>query len=239
MTRAFYHDHPDITELESRIIKAKPGVVLFEATPFFPGGGGQLTDRGTVTVAGQSYQVTGIESDADGYWHLIDQDIELDGMASLRVDSEFRNLMCELHTLAHIANAIVFQNFGNPLLTGAQLSDNGTLRLDFDLPGADNAKLRALEPEFNDAIKSGLEVSQQYMPWDEANAIDGMFRSKTVAPPRLKDGMVRIVDIAGLDQQACGGTHLVSTDQSRPVKILKVENKGRQNRRLRLCIDDS
>ncbi len=239
MTRAFYHDNPDTIELESRIIRAKPGAVLVEDSPFFPGGGGQLADRGTVTVANRSHQVTGVESDAAGLWHMIDSDVELDGMASLCIDSEFRNLMCELHTLAHIANAIVFQNFGNPLLTGAQLADNGTLRLDFDLPGADNAKLRALEPDFNDAIKSGLEVNQNYMSWDEANAISGMFRSKTVAPPRLEDGMVRIVNIAGLDQQACGGTHLKSTDQSRPVKILKVENKGRQNRRLRLGIDDS
>ena len=61
-----------------------------------------------------------------------------------------------------------------------------------------------------------------------------MFRSKSVSPPRQEDGMVRIVEIAGLDRQACGGTHLASTGRARPVRILKVDNKGRQNRRIRV-----
>ena len=72
------------------------------------------------------------------------------------------------------------------------------------------------------------------MPYDEAKAIPGMFRSKAVAPPPQADGMVRIVEIAGLDRQACGGTHLASTGRSRGARILKIENKGRHNRRVRV-----
>jgi misacylated tRNA(Ala) deacylase len=61
-----------------------------------------------------------------------------------------------------------------------------------------------------------------------------VLRSKAVTPPPQSDGKVRIVEIAGLDRQACGGTHLASTGQSRPLCILKVENKGRHNRRVKI-----
>ena len=61
-------------------------------------------------------------------------------------------------------------------------------------------------------------------------------RSRSVAPPPAADGSVRIVEIVGLDRQACGGTHLASTGRSRPVRILKIDNKGRHNRRVRLAL---
>jgi misacylated tRNA(Ala) deacylase len=146
--------------------------------------------------------------------------------------------MCELHTLAHIANSIVFQEFGGALLTGAQLSADGTFRVDFDLPGADADRLRGLDGPVNDIIKQDLPIRAFHMRWDEAAAVPGLFRSKAVSPPRQPDGNVRIVEIAGLDRQGCGGTHLTSTGRSRPVRILKVDNKGRQNRRIKVGFAD-
>jgi misacylated tRNA(Ala) deacylase len=61
-----------------------------------------------------------------------------------------------------------------------------------------------------------------------------LLRSKSVTPPPGEDGTVRIVEIVGLDRQACGGTHLASTGRSRPLRILKIDNKGRHNRRVRI-----
>jgi len=238
MAGTMYHQHPKTMELKAKIVNSRPGGVKLDRTLFFPGGGGQLPDRGKILWSGLDLNITGIDSDENGVWHTFEEDLIPEGECLLKIDPEFRNMMCELHTIAHVVNAIVFQNFGNPLLTGAQLADNSSLRLDFDLPGADNAKLRALSDPVNDVIRQGLEVKTTYMPWDEANAIPGIFRSKSVSPPRQADGMVRIVEIDGLDRQACGGTHLMSTDQSRSIKILKVENKGRQNRRIRIGMTD-
>jgi misacylated tRNA(Ala) deacylase len=65
----------------------------------------------------------------------------------------------------------------------------------------------------------------------------GLIRSRSVAPPPTADGKVRVIEIAGLDRQACGGTHLASTDASHPLRILKIENKGRHNRRLRIGLE--
>jgi misacylated tRNA(Ala) deacylase len=72
------------------------------------------------------------------------------------------------------------------------------------------------------------------MALEAARAEPGLLRSRSVAPPPTADGSVRIVEIVGLDRQACGGTHLASTGRSRPLRILKIDNKGRHNRRVRI-----
>ena len=74
------------------------------------------------------------------------------------------------------------------------------------------------------------------MDWDEAAREPGLFRAKSAAPPRNEDGTVRVVTIGELDRQACGGTHVASTGLCRAVRIAKIENKGRQNRRVRVAI---
>ncbi len=240
MPRSFWQDHPGALEIDAQVVDARPGAVRLDRSPFFPGGGGQLADRGTIEWTGGLLAVTGLVRDERGlWWHQLDGADELQGMVTAKVDVSFRHLMCELHTLAHVANSIVHQDFGGALLTGAQLSADGTFRVDFDLPGSDADRLRALADPINAAIRRDHPVTSFHMPWTEAEAQTGLFRSKAVSPPRQEDGLVRIVEIVGLDRQACGGTHLASTGQARPVKILKVDNKGRQNRRIRIGFADA
>ena len=78
-----------------------------------------------------------------------------------------------------------------------------------------------------------------YVPMAEAQAEHGLIRSRSVAPPPTPDGKIRIVEIVGLDRQACGGTHLASTGGSPPIRILKIDNKGRHNRRVRIGLADA
>ena len=108
------------------------------------------------------------------------------------------------------------------------------LRMDFDVPGADNDRLRALEGPINDIIRQDVPLNFIYVPMHEAQAEKGLIRSRSVAPPPTPDGKIRVVEIVGLDRQACGGTHLASTGGSPPVRILKIDNKGRHNRRVRI-----
>lgn len=231
----FCQSRPDVLELVVPVLEARPGGVLLAESPAFPGGGGQLMDKAILAWEGGEAELTAMTPDPRGWWHLFAGEAEIAGPVRISVEAEFRALMRELHTLAHVANAVVFREFGGALLTGAQLNADATFRLDFDLPGAENAeRLRALDGPINDAIRQDFPVRAFHMDWQEANATPGLFRSKSVAPPKGDDGRVRIVEIAGLDKQGCGGTHLDSTGQARPVKVLKVENKGRQNRRIRL-----
>jgi misacylated tRNA(Ala) deacylase len=106
--------------------------------------------------------------------------------------------------------------------------------MDFDLPESDNDRLRALEAPINNVIRQNLAVRYGYMPMTGAAAQPGLLRSKSVTPPPLEDGTIRIVEIVGLDRQACGGTHLGSTGGSPRLRILKIDNKGRHNCRVRI-----
>jgi misacylated tRNA(Ala) deacylase len=238
LPRPLYLEKPALDELETEVLDARPGALLVARSPFFPGGGGQLADRGTLLWAGGELLLVGTRVDAVGVWLEHDGGEVAPERLLLRLDRAFRALMSELHTLAHIVNAIVYAGFGGALLTGAQLSSDATLRVDFDLPHADNEHLRRLDGPINAALRENLAVSAFNMPWQEAAAIPGMFRSKTVSPPMQADGSVRIVEIRGLDRQACGGTHLASTGMARPVRILNVESKGRHNRRVRVGLLD-
>jgi len=234
MTRYHCHDHPDTLTLATTVLEARPGAVALAATPFYPGGGGQLADRGVLRWSGGEARVVGFESTGGRIWHLIDGQAELAGAVEAAVDPAFRAMQAQLHTATHIMNALVFQQFDGALVTGAQMNDDSTARMDFDLPDADNDRLRALEPALNDVIRRDLAVRTAYVPMDEAAETPGLLRSRSVTPPPGRDGRVRIVEIVGLDRQACGGTHVAATGVCGMLKILKIENKGRHNRRVRI-----
>jgi len=234
MPRLFCHEHPEVLIVETRVVDARPGAVVLEQSPFYPGGGGQLPDRGQLRGSHGALRVIGIEVTDGRVWHLLDEPIELAGAAEAAVDAAFRAMMAELHTDAHVLNALVFRHFQGALVTGAQLNADGTARVDFDLPTADNDRLRAHEPEINDVIRQDLPVRHAYVAAADARADRGLLRSRSVTPPPDADGAIRVVEIVGLDRQACGGTHLTSTAGSRAVRILKIDNKGRHNRRIKI-----
>ena len=238
MSRYFCHEHPDVLVLETRVVDTRPGAVVLEQSPFYPGGGGQLADRGLLRWSEGEVRVTGIEAVDGRFWHLLANTVEVTGVVETAVDPDFRSMMTQLHTDTHIVNALIFQHFQGALVTGAQMNDDGTARMDFDLPDADNDRLRALEPEINDVIRQDLPVRYAYVPEADALAERGLLRSRSVAPPLGPDGTFRVVEIVGLDRQACGGTHLASTAGSRLVRILKIDNKGRHNRRIKMGFAD-
>jgi misacylated tRNA(Ala) deacylase len=233
-SRFLCHEAPDLHEFEATVLDTRPGAVALSRSAFYPGGGGQPADRGVLRWVGGVARVERLEAEGDLLWHVLREPVVVEGTVEGVVDAAFRRQMCQLHTDLHLVNALVFQAFDGALVTGAQIGDDGTARIDLDLPGADNARLRALEPAVNDAIRQDLAVRQVYVPTEVALAERGLLRSRSVAPPPQADGTIRVVEIAGLDRQACGGTHLASTGQSPPVQILKVDNKGRHNRRIRI-----
>jgi len=234
LQRPYAVDHPGVLELDGYALDARPGAVLLAQSPFYPGGGGQLPDRGTIAWQDRICRVIGLEHSLEGLWHLIDDDAAPEGQLHLRIETAFRRLMCEQHTVAHLVNSAVYTRFDGALLTGVRMTETDEFSVDFDLPKVATEQVRAVEAAVNAAIADDRPVRAFDMRYDDAEATAGLFRAKSVAPPRQADGLIRIVDIEGLDQQACGGTHLDSTAHARRIRILKVDNKGRQNRRFRI-----
>jgi misacylated tRNA(Ala) deacylase len=238
MAHLYCHEHPDTLVLATEVIDARPGKIALAQSPFYPGGGGQPGDQGVIRWAAGEARIVGFEYADETLWHLLDSQAEISGSVEAAVDPRFRRIMRQLHTGTHILNAFVYQSFDGALVTGVQMTGDGTARMDFDVPGADNDRLRALEAPINDVIKQDIAVTFDYVPFEQAQAQHGLIRSRSVAPPPTPDGKIRIVDIAGLDRQACGGTHLASTGASPSIRILKIDNKGRHNRRVRIGLTE-
>jgi misacylated tRNA(Ala) deacylase len=233
------HEQPDLYEHEATVVETRPGGVALDRSAFHPGGGGQVSDVGAIEWSGGRAAVTHIEIDGDTWWHVLgDGSVSPTGDVAVTVNAEHRLSVASLHTISHVLNAFVFDEFSGALVTGAQIGGDGRGRMDFDLPEVDNDRLRALETPINDVIERGLAVASLYVPVDEATPESGLMRSMSVAPPPTPEGTFRVIDVDGVDRQACGGTHLSNTSQSRPIRITKVENKGRHNRRVRFQFAD-
>jgi misacylated tRNA(Ala) deacylase len=230
MSRYYCHEHPDVLTLQTRTVDARPGAVVLQDSPFHPGGGGQLPDRGLVVRDGLAWASRGPEG-RHGFAGASRASGGLGTRRGPHVDQS-----TELHTDTHILNALVYRHFAGALVTGAQLNDDGTARMDFDLPDADNDRLRALEPEINDAIRQDLPVRYAYVI-DSHGGLEGPPNPQALGTPRQSRGAPRS-PFGTLDRQACGGTHLPSTARSRPIRVLKIDNKGRHNRRVRLGLVD-
>jgi misacylated tRNA(Ala) deacylase len=229
------HERPDLLHFETEIVASRPGGVVLARSALHPGGGGQVSDRAQLLHRDGEAQIVDVSLERGRYWHVLDSNVELaSGPVAVSIDAAHRLRVAQLHTDTHILNALVFRHFAGALVTGAQINGDGTARMDFDLPDVDNDHVRALEPELNDVIRQGLDVRAVYVSVNEARTTPGLIRSMSVTPPPTPDGRLRIVEIAGLDRQACGGTHLTNTAESLPVRITKIENKGRRNRRVRL-----
>lgn len=233
----FCHDNPTVLTLETAVIEQRGTLVRLAETPFYPGGGGQLPDRGQLRWPDGAVPVVGFREMAGQLWLELIEETILPPRLEAVVDPAFRARQTQLHSDLHIVNALVFRHFDGALVTGAQMNADGTARIDFDVPGADSAALRALEPEINAVIQQDLPIRCDRIPVEQARREPGLLRSQSVDPPVDPDGRLRVVEIVGLDRQACGGTHLRSTGQSPAIRIVKVDNKGRKNRRVRIALE--
>jgi misacylated tRNA(Ala) deacylase len=231
------HVEPLLLEHDARVLAADPGRVCVSRSALHPGGGGQESDLGTIEHDGGLATITAVEGEEHGgtWLRLNDPGLVIVGdSVVVRVDPERRQTLSALHTDTHILNALVFQRFDGALVTGAHISADGTARMDFDLPDVDNDLLRGLDVAVNEVITAALDVRAVYVTTTEALSTPGLIRSASVAPPPTSTGEFRVIEIGGLDRQACGGTHLSNTSQSNAIAVTKIENKGRRNRRVRM-----
>jgi misacylated tRNA(Ala) deacylase len=151
------------------------------------------------------------------------------------VEDGRRTALMRTHSGLHVLCGVVFRDFGS-LVTGGNMEPYAA-RMDFDLPEVPPGFKETVESACNKEIAAGRRIDARVLPRAEAFALPDIIRTATnLVPPDVSQ--VRIIDIVGLDQQADGGTHVASTSQIGRIEVVKVENKGKGFRRLRIRICD-
>lgn len=240
MTERLYHTRSKCLEFDVCLKKLEGNRIVLEPVPFYPEGGGQPADKGIVEINGETYQVNGAAVCGSLVHVELDRPVgncEVGALVHACIDAGLRHMHSRLHTALHILNGVVYQRF-QALVTGAQINSNGTARMDFNLPAdVPGAALRDLEGPINDTVSEGRPVVVLNLSSEEVMSTPGLVRTQNRGVPMPLHEEVRVVEIEGLDKQACGGTHVANTAECGIIRISKVDNKGRGNRRVTIRLE--
>ncbi|MDP9239549.1 MAG: alanyl-tRNA editing protein [Actinomycetota bacterium] len=227
---------PSVREWDSTVVWSSSsdpdaGIVL-DRSAFYPGGGGQPPDHGVLLWQGVRTRIVGTRKGDEHYLLPAPEDPVPPPGTQVRgaLDDERRTALMRIHSGLHVLCGTVFRDFG-ALVTGGNM-EPGEARMDFNLPEVPPGFKQTLEDAVNAEVAADRAIVVRHLPRAEALAIPDIVRTQAVFPPETTE--MRIVDIVGLDAQADGGTHVASTKLIGHVEIYKVENKGRQNRRVRI-----
>jgi misacylated tRNA(Ala) deacylase len=230
-------DDQTLRDWDATVLASGPDGIVLDTSAFYPGGGGQPPDQGVLLWGGVQTRIVGARKGDDLY--LIpaqDDPLPPEGTAVRgAVEDERRTALMRTHSGLHVLCGVVFRDYG-ALVTGGNM-EPFSARMDFDLPQLPEGFRDAVEAACNAEISAGRRIDVRVLPRSEAFEIPDIIRTATnLVPPDVKD--VRIIDIVGLDQQADGGTHVATTSQIGKIEVVKVENKGKGFRRLRIRIAD-
>ena len=234
MTELIFRDDAYVRSCEARVTAVDGRGIRLDRTVFYPTGGGQPGDTGVLRLSdGSAITIADtVKGDAaDEVIHVPaagDRVLEAGVLVSAEIDWERRHRLMRMHTCLHLLCAVV-----PGAVTGGSVGD-GRGRLDFDVPGASLDK-EAINAGLNKLIAEGHAVAPRWIDDAELEARPELVRTMSVKPP-TGAGKVRLLEIAGVDLQPCGGTHVRNTAEIGPVEITKIENKGRQNRRINVAL---
>ncbi len=242
MTEEIFREDGYATACAATVVAAGPDGIILDRTVFYPEGGGQPGDTGSLRLAdGREIAIADTQKGEAGIRHLPAAGATLPaGGAALpapgaavtaTIDWNRRYRFMRMHTCLHLLLACV-----DAEVTGGQIGE-GKGRVDFNLPDPTLDKA-ALEARLNALIEADHPTAPVWITDEEMAARPDLIRTMSVKPP-MGAGRVRLMKIGdGVDLQPCGGTHVASTGEIGPIVIGKIENKGRQNRRINLRFAD-
>lgn len=230
-----FRDDAYLTQCEATVVSVGEEGLRLDRTVFYPMGGGQPGDVGVLKIAsGGEIKVIDTRKGEthEDVVHVLDPDAtapEVGSKVTAEIDWERRYRLMRMHSCLHLLCAVVTGD-----VTGGQIGEEKS-RLDFNLPDTQLDK-EALTAELNRLIEENHQVAQRWITDEELAGNPDLVRTMSVKPPS-GSGQVRLLDIAGVDLQPCGGTHVRETGEIGRVRIGKIENKGRQNRRINIHFD--
>ncbi len=231
-TELVFRDDAYAKSCTARIVSAEPGAIRLNRTVFYPAGGGQPGDRGTIRlISGQRFEIVDTIKGAtdDDVIHVPAEGAQLPpaGIDALaEIDWARRHRHMRIHTCLHLLTAVV----AAPVTGGQIAEDKG--RLDFDLQDLEiTLDKNDIETKLNALIGGGAKAAARWISDDELAVRPELVKTMKVKPPSGQ-GRVRLMEIEGIDLQPCGGTHIANVAEIGAIKVLKIESKGKRNRRV-------
>jgi misacylated tRNA(Ala) deacylase len=229
-----FRDESYLKECRATVVASGPGGISLDRTIFYPTGGGQPGDTGFLRMAdGRAIEIVDTRKGTEpgDILHIPAEGSELPTLGSsvtAELDWERRHRLMRMHTCLHLLCAVIKGD-----VTGGQISD-GKGRLDFNLPPDTILDKAVLTDALNQLIAGNHDVTQRWIADEDLASRPELVRTMSVKPP-TGQGKVRLLDIAGVDLQPCGGTHVRNTSEIGLVEIVKIESKGKMNKRVNIA----
>lgn len=232
MVEELFRQDAYIKETEAAVTAVEERGVRLDRSIFYPTGGGQPGDTGLLRWdGGEARIVDSVKADGGEVLHVLAPDAprpEVGTKVHTMLDWERRHLHMRMHTALHVMSAVIKGN-----VTGGQVGVDKS-RLDFNLEGEIPTKEWVTE-EVNKLIALDRPVTQQWVTDEELTSRPELVKTMSVRPP-MGAGRVRLLSIEGIDLQACGGTHVARSGEIGRVECIKIENKGKMNRRFIIAL---
>jgi misacylated tRNA(Ala) deacylase len=217
-------------ECTSTVVDVRDNAVVLDKTIFYYTGGGQPHDTGLLG----GNLVVDVRKDGDEVLHYLMEGAALPSVGDIvdcSVNWERRHQLMRTHTAMHVLCGVIWNEWKVPV-TGGNMEPLSA-RMDFELPEVPEGFLQRVEVLVNEAVAANYPIEVSFLPRDTAVEDEDLIRTKvSLIPANVKE--IRVVDIVGLDKQADGGTHVASTNEVGSVRVVKMENKGKGFRRLRV-----
>jgi misacylated tRNA(Ala) deacylase len=221
-----------LREFDATVVDAREGAVVLDRTAFYPTGGGQPHDRGTLGDA----RVVDVRKEGDQVWHVLEGPAPAVGdRVTATLDWPRRHALMRTHTALHVLCGVIWNAYGVPV-TGGNMEPLSA-RMDFEFDPLPEGFGPTVEQLVNDELEADRPIEVSFLPRGEAVLDRDLIRTKvSLVPEHVSE--VRVVDIVGLDKQADGGTHVRTTGEVGRVRVLKTESKGKGNKRIRIEVCD-
>lgn len=231
-TELLYLRDAYLSEFDARVVEVRDNQISLDRTAFYPTGGGQPHDTGTI----DGRYVSDVRKEGDVVWHTVEGDPAVVGDEVHGViEWERRHGLMRTHSALHTLCGVIWNEWGKAV-TGGNMEPLEA-RMDFEFDPLPEGFAATVADLVNAAIDADYPIEVSFLPRDTAVMDEDLIRTKVnMIPESVTE--IRVIDIVGLDKQADGGTHVRSTGEIGRFEVVKTESKGKGNKRLRVRIHD-